>query len=329
MRQMLSFADVHKSFAGTRALDGVSLEVRRGELLALLGPSGCGKTTALRVAAGFERPDAGRVELAGTTVAGPGVHVAPERRRLGMIFQQYALFPHLDVAGNVGFGLPGRGRRQAAARAARIGEVLELVGLGGLEARLPGALSGGQQQRVALARALAPEPEVVLLDEPWNAIDPVRRGEMRAELVSVLRATGVTALLVTHDREEAFTLADRIALMRDGRIVQVDRPERLYFAPADHWCARFVGAANFVRGGALDLPGGEVLVRPELVGLEPAADGPAEVIERVFLGHDVAYRVRLADGTVVESQRPSNEQVALGARVRVRVHDGPVPVLGT
>ena len=325
---MLDLHDISKDFGATRALDAVTLEVRRGELLALLGPSGCGKTTALRVAAGFERPDAGRVELAGRIVSGPGVHVAPERRRVGMLFQQHALFPHLDVGGNVGFGLTGRGRRHATARAARVREVLELVGLSGLEDRLPGTLSGGQQQRVALARALAPEPEVVLLDEPFNAIDPVHRAEMRSELVSVLRAAGVTVLLVTHDREEAFTLADRIALMRDGRIVQVDRPERLYFAPADRWCARFVGAANIVTGASLGLAtDAEVLVRPELVGLEPDVRGRAEVVERVFLGHDVAYRVRLADGTTIEAQRPSNEVVELGARVRVRVHDGPVPAV--
>jgi len=321
---MLAFHDVTKSFDATLALDAASLEVAPGEFLALLGPSGCGKTTALRVAAGFERPDSGRVELAGRPVAGPGLHVAPERRGVGMVFQDYALFPHLDVAANVGFGLPRR------ARAARVAELLALVGLEGLGARLPGELSGGQRQRVAVARALAPAPELVLLDEPWSAIDPLRRGEMREELARVLRATGVTVLLVTHDREEAFTLADRIALMREGRIVQVGRPEALYFAPADPWCARFVGASNVVPGElAGHLAGrrfarGNVLVRPELVGLVPDPSGTAEVVERTFLGHDVLYRVRLADGTTLASQRPSNEQVALGERVRVRLHDGPL-----
>src|SRR5688572_13966676 len=235
---MLTLQQVTKSFGPTLALDCVSLDVAGGEFLALLGPSGCGKTTCLRVAAGFERPDAGRVTLAGRTVAGPGLHVAPERRGVGMVFQDYALFPHLDVAGNVGFGLARRGR------AARVRELLALVGLEGMAGRSPGRLSGGERQRVALARALAPAPELVLLDEPWSAIDPLRRTEMREELARVLRAAGVTVVLVTHDREEAFTLADRIALMNAGRVVQVGRPEELYFAPADRWCARFVGASN-------------------------------------------------------------------------------------
>ena len=329
---MLALHDVSKRFGPTVALDGASLAVARGEFVALLGPSGCGKTTALRVAAGFERPDAGRVDLDGRTVSGPGRHVPPEHRRVGMVFQDYALFPHLDVAGNVGFGLPRR------ARSARVRELLALVGLDGLGARLPGDLSGGQRQRVAVARALAPRPGLVLLDEPWSAIDPLRREEMRDELARVLRAAGVTVVLVTHDREEAFTLADRIALMRDGRVVQSGRAEDLYFAPADRWCARFVGASNLVSGalaGRLGAgpgrfsraPEGDVLVRPELVGLEPDPDGAAEVVGRTFLGHDVLYRVRLGDGTVLASQRPSNERVALGARVHVRLHDGALTVL--
>jgi len=321
---MLALREVTKRFGPTLALDAASLEVAPGEFLALLGPSGCGKSTALRVAAGFERPDAGWLELGGRPVAGPGLHVAPEKRGVGMVFQDYALFPHLDVAGNVGFGLPRR------SRAARVSELLALVGLEGHGSRSPAELSGGQQQRVALARALAPRPKLVLLDEPWSAIDPLRRGEMREELARVLRATGVTVVLVTHDREEAFTLADRIALMRDGRIVQVGRPEQLYFAPADPWCARFVGASNLVPGELAERLAGrrfarsDVLVRPELVGLEPDPDGPAEVVARTFLGHDVLYRVRLADGTTLASQRPSTERVDLGARVRVRLHDGPL-----
>jgi len=321
---VLELHDVSKRFGPTAALDGASLNVARGEFVALLGPSGCGKTTTLRVAAGFERPDAGRVELDGETVADARRFVPPERRGVGMVFQDYALFPHLDVAGNVGFGLSRRDRSR------RVREVLALVGLDGYGDRRPGELSGGQRQRVAVARALAPSPQLVLLDEPWSAIDPIHRAELREELSRVLRAAGVTVALVTHDREEAFTLADRIALMRKGRIVQVGRPEELYFAPADPWCARFVGASNLVSGElAARLTGrhiarSEVLVRPELVGLEPDPAGSAEVVKRTFLGHDVLYGVRLADGTTLSSQRPSNEQVALGARVRVRLHDGPL-----
>ncbi|MBA3262271.1 MAG: ABC transporter ATP-binding protein [Thermoleophilaceae bacterium] len=323
---MLRFDSVTKRFGPTVALDDASLEVAAGEVVALLGPSGCGKTTALRVAAGFERPDGGRVEVDGRVVAGPGVYVAPERRAVGMVFQDYALFPHLDVASNIAFGLP---RRE---RGSRVDELLELVGLTGLGSRSPGTLSGGQQQRVALARALAPRPGLVLLDEPWSAIDALLRAEMRGELARVLRAEGVTVVLVTHDREEAFTLADRIALMRDGEVLQCGRPEDLYFTPADRWCARFVGASNLVpaqlasgfEGGERVGASGEVLVRPELVGLEIDPGGAAEVVGRTFLGHDVLYRVRLADGTLLAAQRPSNEEVPLGSRVRVRLHEGRV-----
>ena len=321
---MLSLDNVTKAFGSTQALDGATLSVKRGEFLALLGPSGCGKTTALRLVAGFERPDRGSVAVDGRVVADDATYVPPERRRVGMVFQDYALFPHLDVAGNVGFGLGRFGR------ASRVRETLDLVGLGDLAHRYPGELSGGQQQRVALARALAPQPALVLLDEPWSAIDPLRREEMREELASILRAAGVTVVLVTHDREEAFTLADRIALMRDGRILQAGRPEELYFSPADRWCARFVGASNIVPGpvaaslGASGVNGADVLLRPELIGLEVDAAAGHEVVERRFLGHDVHYRVRLNDGTTLTAQRPSTEKVPLGARVRVRVHDGPI-----
>jgi iron(III) transport system ATP-binding protein len=327
---MIVLDAVSKSFGPVRALHEASLEVGRGEWLALLGPSGCGKTTLLRTLAGFERPDEGRVEVDGREVAGPRSWVAPEQRRLGTVFQDYALFPHLDVAANVGFGLP-RGER-----AARVAELLELVGLSGLGERYPDELSGGQRQRVAVARALAPRPEVVLLDEPWNAIDPLMRASMRDELAGILRQAEVTALIVTHDREEAFTLADRIAVMRAGEVVQVGRPEELYFEPADRWAAEFLGAANILSGRVaaqrlrlpLDGEAREVVVRPELIGLEPDAGAPDEVVERTFLGHDVIYRVRLADGSTLISQRPSSERVAVGTRVRLHLHDGPVPVLG-
>ena len=327
---------VTKRFGAIAAVDGASLAVRAGELVALLGPSGCGKTTLLRLIAGFEAPDGGTVRVAGAPVAGPR-WVPPERRHVGMVFQDYALFPHLTVAENIGFGLP-RG-----ARAGRTDEVLTLVGLDGIGGRYPHELSGGQQQRVALARALAPEPAVVLLDEPWSSIDPVLRSAMRDELAAILRAAGTTVLLVTHDQEEALALADRVALMRDGRIVQLDAPERLYHGPVDRWSAEFLGVANFVPGrvaggravtplGAFEANGhaGEgpcaVLVRPELVQLRPSASGDAVVEAREFRGHDVLYSIRLGDGTRLRSQRPSNEAVALGARVDVRLHAGPVAV---
>ncbi|HEX2105817.1 MAG TPA: ABC transporter ATP-binding protein [Solirubrobacteraceae bacterium] len=328
--------NVTKRFGAAVAADRASLAVGTGELVALLGPSGCGKTTLLRLIAGFEAPDAGTVRVAGEPVAGPR-WVPPERRHVGMVFQDYALFPHLTVAENVGFGLPRR------ARAGRATEVLALVGLDGVGGRYPHELSGGQQQRVAVARALAPDPAIVLLDEPWSSIDPVLRSSMRDELAAILRAAGTTVLLVTHDQEEALALADRIALMRDGRIVQVDAPERLYHAPVDRWAAEFLGVANFVAGrvaagraltalGAFDAVRNgadgscDVLIRPELLRLDANPSGDAVVVAREFRGHDVLYRVRLGDGTQLLSQRPSNEVVALGDRVDVSLQDGPVAV---
>ena len=336
-RTMIRIDGVTKRFGSVAAVDGARLEVRRGEIVALLGPSGCGKTTLLRAIAGFERPDAGTIELDGRRVSGGGAHVAPEDRQVGMVFQDYALFPHLTVAENVGFGL------RRGERAQRVPTLLAVVDLCGLGDRYPHQLSGGQQQRVALARALAPAPSVVLLDEPWSNVDPQLRAELRHEISSILRPLGVTVLLVTHDREEAFSLADRIALMRHGSIVQVGMPEELYFSPAGHWAAEFLGAGNvlpgMVDGGSVSTPIGvvpangtngatsvEVLVRPELVELAPDPSGPGEVVGREFRGHDVFYRV-LLDGLEVVSQRPSNEVVALGERVSLRLHEGRVTVL--
>ena len=329
---------VRKRFGAVDAVAGVDLDVARGEIVALLGPSGCGKTTLLRLVAGFEQPDAGRIALAGTTVAGGDTWVPPERRRVGMVFQDHALFPHRDVAANVGFGVP------KAERPRRVAEVLALVGLEGLERRMPSELSGGQQQRVALARALAPRPDVILLDEPWSSVDALLRESVREDIVRILRASGATAVLVTHDREEAFSLSDRVALMSDGRIVQVAAPEELYAAPTDRWAAQFVGPGNFLPGvvdgasvgtavGKFPLARAaehgcpvEALIRPELLVLRPGPDGTAEVIGREFHGHDILYRVRLADGTVVCAQRPSTEVVQIGARVAVQPHRAPIAV---
>ena len=333
---MVVLEGVVKRFGATVAVDDASLCVGRGEVVALLGPSGCGKTTLLRLIAGFVRPDGGCVAVGGRVVAGPGRWIAPEARGVGMVFQDYALFPHLTVAANVGFGLARRDR------AARVPELLSIVGLSGLERRYPHELSGGQQQRVALARALAPSPELVLLDEPWSNVDPFVRETLRAEVAEVIRPLGVTVLLVTHDREEAFSLADRIVLMRDGRIVQEGSAEELYFGPATRWAAEFVGTANVLPGrlvgelvetaiGAFPANGAsrrdaQVVVRPELLELEPSPIGAGEVVAREFRGHDVFYRVSL-DGVELVSQRPSTEVVELGARVSIHVHEGRVPVL--
>jgi iron(III) transport system ATP-binding protein len=328
---MIHAERVSKRFGTTPAVVDASLCADRGEFVALLGPSGCGKTTLLRLIAGFEAPDVGVVDVAGRRVAGGRTWVPPEKRRVGMMFQDYALFPHLTVAANIGFGVE-RSRRRA-----RVREVSACVGLDGLEQRYPHELSGGQQQRVALARALAPEPALVLLDEPWSNVDPSLRASLRDEIVALLRTLDVTTVLVTHDREEAFSIADRIALMRDGTVVQEGSPEALYLSPASRWAAEFVGAGNFVPGlvrdGRVDTPLGvfpangasgartvEVLVRPELVELQPDPTGSAEVVGREFRGHDVFYRVRL-DGLELLSHRPSTETVPLGSRVRVKLHD--------
>ena len=333
---MIRLETVTKRFGNVVAVDRASLCVARGEVVALLGPSGCGKTTLLRLVAGFESPDAGSITVAGAAVAGAGKWVPPERRRVGMVFQDYALFPHLTVSENVGFGLR-RGERRA-----RVRELLAIVGLQGLDRRYPHELSGGQQQRVALARALAPSPELVLLDEPWSNVDPFLRETLRAEVAEIIRPLGVTVVLVTHDREEAFSLADRIALMRDGAVVQEGTAEELYYAPVSRWAAEFVGAANVLprdrargllratlagaraNGSATDP---QVLIRPELLELAPDPEGPAEVVAREFRGHDVFYRVRL-DGVDLVAQRPSNEVVPLGSRVRVRLHEDKAAVLG-
>jgi iron(III) transport system ATP-binding protein len=329
---------VSKSFGVLEAVREVSLEIERGELMAVLGPSGCGKTTLLRTIAGFERPDAGCVVISDEMVAGPARFVPPERRRIGMVFQDYALFPHLTVTANVAFGLANRPREEREAMTRR---TLELVGLQHKSSRHPHELSGGERQRVALARALAPEPAVVLLDEPFSNLDATLRAGLRREVELILRDAEATALLVTHDQEEALSLADRVAVMREGRIVQVGAPEDVYVRPASRWAAQFVGEVNVLAGvahgravetelGLFDLraPASgavHVAVRPEQLELRADHDGNAEVVAREFRGHDVLYRLRHEGGRVVLVQLPSLEVYEVGARVFVR----PAPAAAT
>jgi iron(III) transport system ATP-binding protein len=348
----LTVQGLHKAFGRHPVLTGVDLTVPVGSLTAILGPSGSGKTTLLRVLAGFERADAGTVRIGGTVVDGGGRTVPPERRRIGYVPQEGSLFPHLNVAANVGFGLAPRDRRGP-----RIGELLESVGLAGLGRRYPHQLSGGQQQRVALARALAIEPALVLLDEPFASLDAHLRASVRADVLEIFRAAGTTAVLVTHDQDEALSMADRVAVLRDGRIVQCAAPQDLYIRPADPQLAHFIGDANLLDGqfagdsaGAvrtifgdlpLDAAGAPgrlepgpvtVLVRPEQLevracsaGPDAAPDGmlgvPGRVIACEYYGHDAVLRVRPEAGTpeiIVRTaggpQLPAGADVLLRAR---------------
>jgi iron(III) transport system ATP-binding protein len=333
--------DVHKSFGSARAVAGASVTVGRGELVALLGPSGSGKTTLLRVIAGFEQPDAGTVAIGDRVVAGDGAWEEPDRRRVGMVFQDGALFPHLTVAGNVGFGSPREGR---------VEECLSLVGLGDRARSYPHELSGGERQRVALARALANEPEVVLLDEPFASLDAGLRESLREEVAAILRSAGASALLVTHDQQEALSLADKVVVMRAGRVEQAGTPEAVYAQPASPWVASFLGAAEVVPGTAADgvvstelgrfpadgsLRGAvEVVVRPESVAIG-AVDGlsaappdaaAARVVGRSYYGHDQVVRLELASGLRVRSRSHGAAHWRPGDDVRVWVK-GPVSVL--
>lgn len=319
--------DVEKRFGQAVALDRFHLDVHSGAILTLLGPSGSGKTTALRLIAGFDRPDRGWIEIEGTSVVDRSTFVPPERRRVGMVFQDYALFPHLTVARNVAYGVRKPMRRR------RVREVLDLVGLEGKEDRFPHELSGGEQQRVALARALAPEPGVILLDEPFSNLDAALRARVRNEVAAILRRAGTTAVFVTHDQEEALSMSDFVAVMRDGTVVQAARPADLYQNPRDEWVAGFLGDADFMSGAAedgkvstpvgvfpTDLAGQvRVMVRPESVSLQPDRHGRAVVRERQFFGHDQLVTVTLPDGTRLRARLGPTPYLEAGDAVTVSV----------
>ena len=338
-----------KAFGAEPILAGLDLEVPAGSLTAILGPSGSGKTTLLRLLAGFERADAGTIGIGGVLADGPGVHLPPERRRIGYVPQEGSLFPHLTVAANVGFGLPARQRRGGTVEA-----LLETVGLEGFGRRYPHQLSGGQQQRVALARALAIEPAVVLLDEPFASLDAHLRATVRADVQEIVRRAGTTAVLVTHDQDEALSVADRVAVLLDGRIAQCAPPEDLYCRPADPRLASFAGDANLVEGvvsgsmvktmfGCLPLdpaatiPGSAgqvtVLIRPEQIDMVPNEDGlTARVTAYRYHGHDTVLHAQPEDGAgagpvVVRitggPHRPAGPQLSAGTVVTLRAR-GPV-----
>jgi iron(III) transport system ATP-binding protein len=321
----LHIEGLRKVFGDIAAVDGADLHVAEGELAAVLGPSGCGKTTLLRCVAGFERPDGGSIAVAGRRID----HLPPQSRRVGVVPQEGALFPHLSVGRNVAYGLRGAGR------SGRVAEVLDLVGLGGYERRMPHELSGGQRQRVALARAMAPRPELILLDEPFSALDAGLRQSLRGEVAAALRAAGATAVLVTHDQDEALSLADRVAVMREGRIVQFAPPAEVYRSPVDAWTASFVGDAVWLDGEvtagiaatavgdiAAEAPDGpaRLLLRPEQLRLGEGAPN-ATVSEVEYFGHDALVTLELRDGVRLRSRVPGGAPDA-GQAVAVTV-DGP------
>ncbi len=327
---------VLKRFGAVGAANGVSLRLEKGQLLALLGPSGCGKTTTLRLIAGFEEVDGGEIEIGGQVVASSRLHLPPERRRVGMVFQEYALFPHLSVLDNVRFGL----HLYTGDRARRARDVLELVGLAGVEDRLPHELSGGQQQRVALARALAPEPALVLLDEPFSNLDAGLRVRVRAEVRAILKEANATAIFVTHDQEEALSLVDRVAVMLNGQVHQVASPQKVYRQPVSREVAAFVGEANFLPGtangrtvecelGTLELQTPvtgpvDVLLRPENLQVLPGpAAAPGRVRSTLFFGHDQLLSVETGSGAMLNARLGPSFYFAQGQPVHLAVK-GPV-----
>jgi len=348
----LTLADVVIGYGGPPVVRGVSLDVIDREFLAILGASGSGKTTLLRAIAGYLRPTSGTITVAGELVAGPHTFVPPEKRRIGVVPQEGALFPHLDVAGNIAFGLS---RDKKSARA-RVEQLLEMVDLQGLGKARPHELSGGQQQRVALARALAPEPALLLLDEPFSSLDAALRSEVRTQVRTLLREVGTTTILVTHDQEEALSLADRVAVMADGLVQQIGAPWSIYEQPTTLEVARFVGdlvelPVNSVGDSSVQTvlgpiqltgqapttaditPRTRVVLRPEqlvLVADRPVGDVPADhhrgtrgVVEAIsYHGHDSLTSVRLDDGPVVAVRAAGGSGVAPGDAVRVVVTGG-------
>lgn len=330
----LRVRSVTKHFDDTLAVDDVSLDLGPAELLALVGPSGCGKSTLLRLVAGLLAADGGSIELDGRVVDDGTRHVPPERRHVGLVFQEHALFPHLTVGDNVAFGI-----RKAADADRRVDHVLELVGLSGHRRRYPHELSGGERQRVALARALAPKPTLMLLDEPFASLDPNLRAQIRADVVRVLRSEGTPAVFVTHDQSEAMAIGDRVAVMRAGAILQLATPEQVFHEPANRFVASFMGEASYLtiddRGCELGpvawvgdvAPGTIAMVRPDDVTFEVDHEGDAEIVDAEFRGSTWCYTLRLGSGTTVRSTRNHLLRASIGTRVRASITPGHHPVL--
>ena len=332
---LLMLRNLACGYQGHRIVQSLDLHLNAGDIGCLLGPSGCGKTTTLRAIAGFEPVQEGEIQLGGKVISRAGFTLAPEKRRIGMVFQDYALFPHLNVADNVAFGI-----RQHPQRERVTAELLELVKLGHLGKRFPHELSGGQQQRVALARALAPEPQLLLLDEPFSNLDGDLRRRLSFEVREILKSRGTSAILVTHDQEEAFAVSDHIGVFRDGRLEQWDTPYNLYHEPLTPFVASFIGQGYFIRGQlqspdtvqtelgliqgdrAYSLPTGsavDVLLRPDDIVYAPDSPLQALIADKTFLGAATLYRLQLPTGTQLEAIFPSHADHAPGQQVGIRV----------
>ncbi|KAF0815438.1 Fe(3+) ions import ATP-binding protein FbpC [Andreprevotia sp. IGB-42] len=332
---MLALDQISLRYGAHTVVEALSLQLAEGEIGCLLGHSGCGKTTVLRAIAGFEALTGGSLQIAGAPVAGNGIHLPPEQRRIGMVFQDYALFPHLTVAGNIGFGLG-----KAANAAQRVDELLDLVGLAGQGQRYPHQLSGGQQQRVALARALAPQPRLLLLDEPFSNLDVELRERLAQDVRTILKAAGTTAVLVTHDQREAFAVADKVGVMLSGAIRQWATPYDLYHQPADRYVADFIGEGVLLPGtvtgpACIDFELGQicrtvplacngggkvdVLIRPDDIQHDDASDFKATVLNRAFRGAEFLYTLGLPSGARVLSLVPSHHDHQIGEAIGIRL----------
>ncbi|MEB3294123.1 MAG: ABC transporter ATP-binding protein [Synechococcales bacterium] len=337
---ILRLAQVSKQFSRclSPAVDQLTLELRQGDILSLLGPSGCGKTTLLRMVAGFEQPNQGSIVLAGQVVAGDRQWVAPEHRDVGMVFQDYALFPHLSVADNIAFGLKNQRRQTFTSTQIkeRVRDAIALVGLSGLEKRYPHELSGGQQQRVALARALAPHPSLILLDEPLSNLDVQVRLRLRQEVRQILKTAGISALFVTHDQEEALSMSDRVAVMCQGRLEQVGTPEEIYKNPATRFVAEFVSQANCLpaqRRGNLweteigcfpvrshpNWQQGIMMIRQEDLLIQPDREGTLRIRDRQFLGREHRYCLISESGQEFHARSWTEEALAIGSLVKFSI----------
>jgi iron(III) transport system ATP-binding protein len=346
MQALLDIQDLHHAYEGGpdghEVVRGVSFSLERGTIGCLLGPSGCGKTTVLRCIAGFETPSAGRILLNGVVVSSSGISLPPEKRRIGMVFQEHALFPHLTAARNIAFGFSNKKETQS-----RVQELADLTGITDLLHKYPHELSGGQQQRVALARALAPHPDLLLLDEPFSNLDTGLRERLSHELRDIIKATGATAILVTHDQNEAFAMADEIGVLHEGRIEQWDSAYNLYHRPVNRFVADFVGQGAFLPARVLnprsveielgvlegDIPGScqigceacgkgcqaDVLLRPDDVVHDDDAPTRAEVVHKAFRGAEIMYTLKLESGRKVLALVPSHHNHALGERIGIRL----------